>query len=194
VRVHSFGRHQDNVSWQIVQGLSRVQAHLRLAWRAAHMAWKASRVRGNGPGPRPIRSHIWGKGFPWLSRSIRRIVAEANSFVLRTLEACEAACSAGGHFLLEHPGNLGITRAGLRPGSIWDWPETRELQVDTHAFTWAVFQCEFGAPTFQANTFPFFSSVCRIVTLPRLAAPQSRWGLQRPAATYMPTGSTCPPP
>ena len=45
VRVHSFGRRQDNVSWQIVQGLSRVQAHLRLAWRAAHLAWKALCVR-----------------------------------------------------------------------------------------------------------------------------------------------------
>ena len=91
--------------------------------------------------------------FPWLSRSNSRIAREANSFVLRTVEACEAACSTGGHFLLEHPENLGITRAGLRPGSIWDWPETRELQLNTQAFTWAVFQCEFGAPTSKPTRF-----------------------------------------
>jgi hypothetical protein len=34
-----------------------------------------SRIRGHGPGPRPIRSRLYVKGFPWLSRADRRSLA-----------------------------------------------------------------------------------------------------------------------
>ena len=35
------------------------------------------------PGPRPVRSRTWPKGFPWLSKRNADLVAEANEFVLQ---------------------------------------------------------------------------------------------------------------
>lgn len=59
------------------------------------------------PGPRPLRSRTWPKGFPWLSGLNQAIVNEANEFVLKCLDACSVAVQHGGWFLLEHPEDLG---------------------------------------------------------------------------------------
>ena len=78
------------------------------------------------PGPRPLRSLSWPKGFPWLKASHRKQVDEANEFVIQCIHACRVAVGAGGHFLLEHPEGLGAVN-GERPGSIWQWPEILNL-------------------------------------------------------------------
>ena len=48
-------------------------------------------------------------------------------------------------FLMEHPEDLGRTASGDVPAALWQYGETRDLQVATEATTWALFQCPFGA-------------------------------------------------
>ena len=98
------------------------------------------------PGPRPLRSLSWPKGFPWLKASHRKQVDEANAFVIQCIHACRVAVGAGGHFLLEHPEDLGAVN-GERPGSIWQWPEILDLISFCNATCFAIHQCAFGAAT-----------------------------------------------
>ena len=123
----------------------------------------------NHPGPRPVRNVTWPKGFPWLSNSNKGIVDEANQFVLKCLDMCHEAFAAQGHFILEHPEDLGIVQ-GERPGSIWQWPELHELLTVCSASCFAVHQCHFGAetpkPTRFATSFPVVDSRCHL-SLPK---------------------------
>ncbi len=107
-----------------------------------------SRARHNRahPGPKPLRSWDYLKGFPWLRDVDLQKVRQANLLVERSLEACLSAHSVGSVFLLEHPEQLGIAQ-GLVPASIWDWEEFKDLQKQTGLLQMAIFQCEFGAPT-----------------------------------------------
>ena len=78
-----------------------------------------SRARHNRahPGPKPIRSRDYPRGFPWLKKADQEKVDQANLLVLRSLEACQLAHQAGAIFLIEHPEQLGIA-SGLVPASI----------------------------------------------------------------------------
>ena len=98
------------------------------------------------PGPRPLRSRTWPKGFPWLSNVNAKIVNEANEFVLQCINACYVVVQHDGWFLLEHPEDLGIVD-GEVPGSIWQWEEIHNLLACCHGFTFAIHQCQFGALT-----------------------------------------------
>ena len=100
------------------------------------------------PGPRPLRSRTWPKGFPWLSGLNQAIVNEANEFVLKCLDACSVAVQHGGWFLLEHPEDLGKVHDEV-PGTIWQWDEVPNLFAWCGGFTCAVHQCTFGAPTYK---------------------------------------------
>lgn len=115
------------------------------------------------PGPRPLRNVNWPKGFPWLSAKNKSIVEEANSFILRCVEACIQCHSFGGKFLWEHPEDLGSVN-GEFPASIWQWSEVRDLLVRTNATTFAIQQCLFGAstpkPTRFLTTLPISDSRC----------------------------------
>ena len=89
------------------------------------------------PGPRPLRNRTWPKGFPWLSSHNKKIVQEANEFVQHCLEACRFSAMNNGHFLLEHPEDLGQVE-GEHPGSIWAvGGATRP-----HLFDWCSLLCD----------------------------------------------------
>jgi len=104
------------------------------------------------PGPTPLRTQTWPRGFPWLNNRDKLKVEEANLFVDRCLAACECTAESGGIFLLEHPEDLGTVR-GERPGSIWQWPELLELIPKLGAVSFALHQCHFGASTPKATRF-----------------------------------------
>ena len=104
------------------------------------------------PGPKPLRTRAWPRGFPWLSNANKAKVEEANSFVDRCLQACHVVSEAGGYFILEHPEDLGAVR-GEHPGSIWQWPETLELIPCYNAICFAIHQCNFGAATPKPTRF-----------------------------------------
>ena len=59
---------------------------------------------------------------------------------------------------------------GEQPASIWQLTEMRQLQIDTVATTFAMFQCEFGATTSKPTRFlsniPWFRR-CRYSTWPK---------------------------
>jgi len=98
------------------------------------------------PGPKPLRTRAWPKGFPWLSNANKELVAEANFFVEKCLEACECAAGSDGFFILEHPEDLGTVQ-GEQPGSIWQWQEVLDLIPKFSAICFAIHQCHFGALT-----------------------------------------------
>ena len=96
------------------------------------------------PGPKPLRTRTWPRGFPWLSN--------ANNFVDRCIAACRVVSENAGYFILEHPEDLGTVQ-GEQPGSIWQWPEILELIPCCHAVSFAVHQCKFGATTPKPTRF-----------------------------------------
>eukprot|EP00435_Cladocopium_sp_Y103_P032652 s3838_g8.t1 len=106
-------------------------------------------VRG---GPRPLRDLNFPKGYPWLSNKDKEKVALADELIDKSFDACRRALQHGGHFVLEHPEQLGITM-GQIPASIWDLPETAELMQDKRVRTFAFFQCAFEAVSAKPTRF-----------------------------------------
>jgi len=105
-----------------------------------------ARFQRRHPGPRPLRTKAWPRGFPWLSNANKQKVDEANFFVDKCLEACEHAVNFNGYFILEHPEDLGVVDEE-HPGSIWQWREVLDLIPKCKASCFAIHQCKFGAIT-----------------------------------------------
>ena len=124
------------------------------------------------PGPKPLRNRTWPKGFPWLSNKQKQQVDEANLFVLNCVEACRRAVNSCGHFLLEHPEDLGAVH-GESPGTIWQWDEVLDLLSFRNVRTVALHQCQFGAdtpkPTRLMTSLPILDSRCYFA-LPQIDA------------------------
>ena len=96
-------------------------------------------------GPRPLRSHQYPRGFPWLDTKNKLLVDQANQLIERSFWACKEVHLRGGHFLLGHPEHLGLTCEQM-PASIWDWPDVQEILLLQDVVTFAVFQCAFQSP------------------------------------------------
>ena len=84
------------------------------------------RTVGKG-GPVPLRSRTYPWGFPWLSNANRLKVDSANFFVKQSLRAIGMQIQASKFWLLEHPEDLGRTKSGEVPGSIWQLPELHDV-------------------------------------------------------------------
>ena len=99
-------------------------------------------VWSNPQGPRPVRSHRYPLGFPWLSRADRAKAELGNCLALFAARVAAAACEASvkKHFVrftLEHPEDLGATPRGS-PASIWQLDEVRRLtELGAHAVSFA---------------------------------------------------------
>ena len=104
------------------------------------------------PGPKPVRNRTWPRGFPWLSGRDRKAVDEANFFVTKSIEAAKKAVQHGGHFLLEHPEDLGQVQ-GECPGTICQWDEVLDLLTFPGVITLAIHQCMFGGQTPKPTRF-----------------------------------------
>ena len=104
------------------------------------------------PGPKPVRNRTWPRGFPWLSGRDRVAVDEANFFVTKSIEAASKSLQHGGHFLLEHPEDLGQVQ-GECPGTIWQWDEVLDLLTFPGVITFAIHQCMFGGQTPKPTRF-----------------------------------------
>eukprot|EP00435_Cladocopium_sp_Y103_P074800 s19_g51.t1 len=128
-----------------------------------------ARFQVQHPGPKPLRNRTWPRGFPWLSDFHRSKVDEANFFVDQCFHACEVAVAHKGHFILEHPEDLGVVH-GEHPGSIWQWQELLDLIPKCHATCFAIHQCHFGGltpkPTRFLTSFTISDSRC-FIALPK---------------------------
>ena len=56
------------------------------------------------------------------------------------------------HFM-EHPEDLGVTSVGQKPGSVWQFPEQKQLLERTGASTWAIYQCHYGCSSPKPTRF-----------------------------------------
>ena len=120
-----------------------------------------SRARCNSflsPGPVPVRNvnHPWG--FPWLTGNNRQLILDHNFLLRQSFKTMNICLEIGCDFLFEHPEDLGKTSSGEHPASVWQLDEMRQFVESGKAFTFAIFQCHFGAqspkPTRFITTFP----------------------------------------
>ncbi|CAE8640253.1 unnamed protein product [Polarella glacialis] len=158
--------------WSIVIMTPPCHTHSR-----ARHAWRAS------PGPTPLRSRKWPKGFPWLRGDKLLQVQEANIFVEKTIEACRGADKAGSFFFTEHPDDLGIAADLELSAAIWQLPEVHSLATDSGAVTFALRQCDdfgLGLPTAETSK----PTRC-LSTLPGAAKqPYKGWACLRQSGVY----------
>ncbi|CAE7367716.1 unnamed protein product [Symbiodinium natans] len=120
-----------------------------------------SRVRFVQPGPKPLRSRLYPLGFPWLSNKLQMQADQGNQFVHFSFRICEAALEVRADFLLEHPEDLGRTKGGHVPASIWQLPEAQRLMSHERVFTFAIYQCRFHATSPKPTRFLTSITACR---------------------------------
>ena len=134
-----------------------------------------SRAHHRKPGPPPLKSRTWLRGFPWLSDKFSAEVEMSNFLIDQSLRASILAADAGNPFLWEHPKNLGLAADGVVPASIWAWPEMLDMITRTSAVTFAFWQCSFGSPSAKPTRFVTTLEYFKIhkppfATLPRFDA------------------------
>ncbi|CAE7021596.1 unnamed protein product [Symbiodinium natans] len=120
-----------------------------------------SRVRFVQPGPKPLRSRLYPLGFPWLSNKLQMQADQGNQFVHFSFRICEAALEVRADFLLEHPEDLGRTKGGHVPASIWQLPEAQRLMSHERVFTFAIYQCRFHATSPKPTRFLTSITACQ---------------------------------
>ena len=136
--------------WEQIFGLV---AKPRTAYITSPPCNTHSRARHRKPGPQPLRSSVWPRGFPWLTPAKAAAVEDANFMIDSSVKASTLAAEAGNSFLWEHPENLGVAADGVIPASIWDLPELLDLLSKFHAISFALFQCQYGAPSSKPTRF-----------------------------------------
>ena len=118
-----------------------------LLWSPPCNTFSRARHNFKHGGPRPLRSAAWPLGFPWLRTQDQETAQTANFFVFQCLEAARRMHLQNKFFWGEHPEDLGKTKSGDTPASIWQLPVVRELAELTSAACWPIHQCIFGAPS-----------------------------------------------
>jgi hypothetical protein len=109
-----------------------------------------SRVKfANTLGPVPTRSFTHPRGFSWLTGNLKKSAELANILVDFTFEVVEAqAKTTPGLVIVEFPEDLGAMTAGkwqgIRPASIWQWPQLQNLLKDPSFWTAGLKQQDFG--------------------------------------------------
>ena len=109
-----------------------------------------SRARCNWMGntfPKPVRDHSYPWGFPWNSNQNRQLAETHNLFIQNCLHAVELQTSLSRYWLWEHPEDLGRTKEGQFPASVWQLREMQQAIQGAKGVTWALYQCHYGAST-----------------------------------------------
>ena len=144
--------HKDEVwSWVSLQLQSGLVDLLLVAPPCNTHSRARCQYRRNG-GPRPLRDRDFPHGYPWLSNENKQKVQLADDLIDKSLEGCSTVLGQGGHFFLEHPEQLGKT-AGQIPASIWDLDAVAELLCQKGVHSFAIFQCDFSAPSSKPTRF-----------------------------------------
>ena len=104
------------------------------------------------PGPRPIRSRQYPRGFPWLSQANKQKAEEGTLLAERAWELYFLAHEIGSTYLGEFPEDLGATSTGV-PASFWQMQQFQEVLAFKDSQTFAIFQCEYGAQTPKPTRF-----------------------------------------
>ena len=100
----------------------------------------------NSWGPHPVRSveHPWG--FPWLSENDKLRAEAGNVFIRQTLEIFHLVAKHELILLSEFPEDLGATKDGDQPASIFQLPEFWDALDAARGVSGAFYQCKDGAP------------------------------------------------
>ena len=144
--------HRDDVWSWVLQRLQSGEVDLFLVAPPCNTHSRARCQYRQHGGPRPLRDFNFPYGFPWLSDANKEKVLLADDLVQKSFHGCLVVYEQGGHFFLEHPEQLGLT-AGQIPASIWDRPEVSELLCQKGVRTFAIFQCQFFAPSSKPTRF-----------------------------------------
>lgn len=101
-----------------------------------------SRLRYVRGGPRPVRCKQHPGGFPWLEAPGRAECQLDNDIIQYSVDLCYALHSVRAFFVVIHPEDLGRTKEGDHPASIWQLDTIRKLAGETEAITAAAHQCD----------------------------------------------------
>ena len=111
-----------------------------------------SRVKfANDWGPRPSRTAKFLRGLPWLPPAVKRQVQLANTLVDFNFELIALHLqNPKAMLILEFPEDLGAVSKGrwkgVRPGSIFQWPQFQEVLRFPGVVTGGIRQSDFGTP------------------------------------------------
>ena len=102
-------------------------------------------------GPCPTRSKTHPRGFEWLQGHSLKQAQLANTLVDFTFAAALAQSHNNpGLLVIEFPEDLGAitsgTWKGVRPSSIWQWPQFRDMVNQGLVWTAGIKQQDFGTP------------------------------------------------
>ena len=97
--------------------------------------------------PKPVRDRSYPWGFPWNSNQNRQLAETHNLFIQNCLRAVELQTSLSRYWLWEHPEDLGRTKEGQFPASVWQLREMQQAIQGAGGVTWALYQCHYGAVT-----------------------------------------------
>ena len=140
--------------WDVIVATPPCNTHSRAPW-------------ANNDGPKPLRSRQYPTGFPWLEGAKRAKCELANLLVERSVGGALAGSRSPAKtlWLLEHPEDLGCTKDGGNPASMWQLDITQHLVKETGATQGALLQCRFTGkagtrkPTRLAGTLKGLDSI-----------------------------------
>ena len=135
----------DSTCEELLQDIDRREFDVNIVTPPCDTHSRARDAWRTHPGPRPLRFYRWPLGFPWLEGKQFEECRNADRMVEQTWEIIRRGSAAGSFFFTEHPEDLGATVEGERPVAIWQDSVAAEIQAETGAVTWALFQCEKGA-------------------------------------------------
>ena len=126
--------------------------------------------------------HPWG--FPWLEGAALQKALDGNEFVKFSIRFCDALHLKLAIFLLEHPEDLGATRWGDQPASIWQLGVIQELAKRTKASTAAFHQCD---PELSGESCAMYPKPTRLLGTAALldCAPFIGWPYFDTSAKYL---------
>ena len=104
------------------------------------------------PGPRPIRSRQHPRGFPWLTNKNKQLADQGTALAERAWELQVLASELNSYFFSEFPEDLGLTDTGV-PASFWQMQQFTDALAQKGMHTFALFQCEYGAPSAKPTRF-----------------------------------------
>ena len=104
------------------------------------------RQDGQTGGPKPLRARDFLHGFSWLAKQHRTAVERDDFVIAKCFNLISVLSELKVGWILVHSKDLGKTRSGDAPASIWQWPEVQSiLDNDGDAKSWAVHMCSHGA-------------------------------------------------
>ena len=171
-RKHDLAKHETQQNW--LNELQKGSYQILLTSPPCSTFTRA--VWANHLGPKPVRSALRPRGFKWLSYVKRKMAELGNCLADYSFKAMETILAHSDTVAaMEQPEDLGANKAGpwpgVRPASVWQFPQFDKLLLQKGVQTAAFYQSDFGA-TYAKPTRLVFRLRCDLPPTLRLGKPK----------------------